>query len=221
MIGTKPLPDTDTLLRNPSDTAEAIMRVFVTIIRDVFFCAVLYALAWVLWVIGLYLNIMPMPRMISPIEANTLPPLLLPLVFIAWRIAAIFAPPSPSNRRARRVGALAVAAITAVILEGIHSVYPEIAGDSSGHGNAFGARAVLVLMFAVSVYTLIRDRDPRTALLFIACALLSIVPLVVTGRTIAGMITSALDALVRGAHIGFLIVPGKPLVERIACADIV
>lgn len=144
-----------------------------------------YVAAWLLWMLVLYLNIMPLPASISILASSLVAPLILPIVFVAWSMAHAAAPQRDGALRLRRLIQLAVAAAGAALVEMIHMLTPQWFGDAVARNKPVGAAVSLLLMGAIALTSLIKDRDIDTALLLLMITLCAVVPAVIAGRLLA------------------------------------
>jgi len=136
-----------------------------------------YALAWLVWAAGVYLNIFPNGGQ-TKLELLMLAPISLPVVYIACITAFLLQKKPKGERRSRNallfVGSVAAAAIAAGLSYSLH------VGAGSHHH--IDAVVTFGVMLTVVTFVVSKDRDWAFALLLLAAALVLTMPVVLVGH---------------------------------------
>jgi hypothetical protein len=141
--------------------------------------------ACLLWMIGRWAAIVPAPEFRAfDFTSAFVPPLVLPVVFLAWFAVRRKRKPAASWRRFIQFG------IAAVIAMGVSAV--QFALESGKGANApfmkLPALVAFGLMALVAVLALAVDHDVELALRFLLITLVSVIPVVVFGRLLTPVV---------------------------------
>ena len=145
-----------------------------------------------LWMLAQFVNIAHPLRTASPIADDLIPPVLLAVVFLAWRIAALVSPEHDRDRRRRRILELVALGFIGAAFAGVHMIHPGIVGHRGGESNSLGTLVAFGLMNSVTLIAAFRDRNAETPLLLACLAMVFVVPLVIIAQTLATIVADAI-----------------------------
>lgn len=145
----------------------------------------IYVAGCLLWMMGRWAAIVPAPAFREyDFTSAFVPPLALPVLFLAWFAVRRKRKPASSWRRFVQFG------IAAVIAMGVSAV--QFALESAEGANApfmkMPAVVAFALMTLVALLALAVDRDVELSLRFLVLTLVSVVPVVVAGRLLTPVV---------------------------------
>jgi hypothetical protein len=156
-----------------------------------------YGVGCIMWILGRYFGVFPGSTTPYDFGSALLPPLVFPVVYLAWLTSRRWRKAVQSPRRLIHFGMAAALSVIASVAQFVWA-----SRQSAGSSNSLPAVVAIILMLAVAVVAITVDRDVELALRFALFTLLAVVPVVVAGRVLAVAVAVAGYAVARVAHGG-------------------